>query len=395
MRTNVARFVPNQATLGACVVICGVALLLVASQRFTASIRLGLLGQRPALRPSPGKNGSTVWRQLETQFSFRPPLAWNSDVTCSDVVADKKCCDGFADFVRPRHRLKPARPIPRFEKCYRILLIIVFNNALYDHAPFLRKLYEPMFPDIALYGPADSPAYNVTGCKRMLVSGRFMHILISQATVEHPGYDGYMWVADDQVFNYKLVLPDKDPTKIWMNRGLEYHGKVVAQYIFQTQGLNWHWPSANGLPAVKAAYPCIPKVYLNRSLEYFKCKDCMMGKMSDFGYLPRRFVLDFRILSYALRNVFMEIAIPTSLALISPSRNDWQIVAADGSDTVLYLWAQDRVNPFLKLKKTTRLLHPIKLFRRPDVQQKLLTVLDKLWGFNDKTPLKSSWRPCK
>ena len=393
MKAKVVLIVPSRLTLGVCVAIVVILLLLFASQRFPGRVRTPL-SYRPAAKRLviAAKDGQALWRQLATQSSFRPPLAWNSNVTCSDVVADKKCCDGFADFVRPRHRLKPARPVPRFEKCYRILLIIVFNNALYDHAPFLRKLYEPMFPDIALYGPADSPAYNVTGCKRMLVSGRFMHILISQATVEHPGYDGYMWVADDQVFNYKLVLPEKDPTKIWMNVGLDITGNVTGQHIFQVHNLNWHWPSANGLPAVKTAYPCIPKVYLNRSMEYLNCKDCMIGKMSDFGYLPRRFVPDFRVMAFALRKVFLEIAIPTSLALISRSRDDWEVV--DRNKTVVYAWGQDRVKPAKKLRPNTRLFHPIKLSGRPKAQDKLMKKLNRLWGLHDQFPSDLPWRPC-
>ena len=317
-------------------------------------------------------------------------LSTSKTKSCLDVVSNATCCKDYAEFVRPRHKLSPARPVPPGKRCSRVLLIIVFNSAMYDHAPFLRRLYKPVFSDIALYGPKDSSAYNVTGCDRMPVRGKFMHILIAQATVEHPGYDGYMWVADDQVFNYKLVLPEMDPAKIWM--GLHYYGDNLSPNIFDTRRHDWKWSQAAGLPAYRAAYQCIPRVYLDRSLQWFHRKDCVTLMMSDFGYLPRRSVAEFRLMAYTLRKVHMETAFPTTFFFISRSTEDFQVV--DKEKTVLYVWGGDRINPIDKLKKDTRLFHPIKLFRRPGEQQRLWKRLNRLWGLHNSKPMKSPWLPC-
>ena len=325
-------------------------------------------------------------RSTSSRTPSKAALSVSRSRTCQNTVSDPRCCQKFAEFMRPRHPPQPEPSRPADKKCRRILLIIVFNSALYDHAPFLRSLYKPTFDNIVLYGPTDSKAHNVTGCKRLPPVGLFLHILLVQVTVEHPGYDDYMWVADDQVFNYRLVLPEKDPEMIWMN--YEYYGDQFSADIFGNRS-DWSWQNKENLPALRTSYPCIPKLYLNRTVDRYHCKDCMTLMMSDFGYLPRRFVNDFRLMAYALRRVHMEISIPNIFFLISNSKADIQVV--DKNKTVIYAWGNDRNNPVPKLKRNTRLFHPIKLYRHPALQKLLRAKLNKIWGLSDKRPLRLPW----
>ena len=306
-----------------------------------------------------------------------------------------KCCGKYADFVKPIHTPQPLAALnssgTREKKCLRVLVVIIFNSPLYDHAPFLRKLYEPFFSSVVFYGKERSAKFNILAAKETPgYLGNFQQIVISQATVEFPGYDGYMWLADDLIFNFKEALPFLNPERLWVPVG--YYGHDASPNVYENRK-DWHWPSAMGLPAVRKLYKCVPKVFRARSEQWFGGPDRVTTNIGDFGYIPKRFVEDFRILSYSLRRVFMEIAIPTAFYWMSKSNENMETVFRPPY-VVYWLWTdEERRDPFKKLTNDTLLLHPVKLYRNPDNQKKLLAKMDKEWNFS-KREFNVPWLKC-
>ena len=293
------------------------------------------------------------------------------------------CRRKYADFVRPRYTPQPVPPLSvgdKKAKCLRVLVVVIFNSPLYDHVPFLRKLYEPFFFRVVFYGMKESVDFNVRAAKELPgYLGAYQHYVISQATVEFPGYDGYMWIADDLMFNFKEALPSMDPNKLWFP--IAYHSP--ANIHGRRKG--WHWHDHFGLPAVRSLYGCIPEVYRSRSSQWFGGPDRVTGGVGDFGYIPRRFVEDFRILSYSLRSVFMEITLPTAFYMMSNSTDDFQVVLRPPYKAQ-WLWEDvERRNVLEKLTNLTMILHPVKLYKNATLQKMLIATLNREWNWNDRT----------
>ena len=255
---------------------------------------------------------------------------------------------------------------------------------------FYAQLYGSFFQSIVFYGPTADHDYNIVCAKKTPgYFGDYQHYVITQATVEFPGYDGYLWVADDLLFNFRKVFPILDPSKLWMVYG--YYGHQASPNIFENR-TDWHWPKAFGLPAVRSLYQCIPKVYMNRSEQWFGGPNRVTFSLGDFGYIPRRFVEDFRILSYSLRYVFMEITLPTAFFLMSKSQSDIQVLS-NRKEAAIWLWDERRLRALDSFSNHTIFLHPVKLHGKPVLQSKLLDKLDDVWSFRTKH-LKVPWLHC-
>ena len=311
------------------------------------------------------------------------------------IHATEQCRRKYADFVRPRHTPQAAPSISfadRKAKCVRVLVVVIFNSPLYDHVPFLRKLYEPFFSSVVFYGTNESAKFNVRAAKETPgYFGDYQHFVISQATVEFPGYDGYMWIADDLIFNFKEALPSLDPNKLWFS--IPYYGHKASPNIHEDR-VDWHWNKTFGLPAVRSLYGCIPGVYTSRSSQWFGGPERVTVNVADFGYIPRRFVDDFRILSYSLRSVFMEITLPTAFFMMSNSTDDFQVVCHPPFKAQ-WLWeAADRKNILGKLTNLTMFLHPVKLYRNATLQQTLVAKMNREWKWSERT-LNAPWLHCK
>ena len=271
------------------------------------------------------------------------------------------CCSKFNDFISPRYFPQPAklRTTEDGKRCFSLLLIIVFNYGFYGHLSLLHHLYKDVFAKVVFYGPEEDAKGRVRAVPRAK-NGVFMHIIITQATIEFPGYDGYIWMADDQVINYNRLLNTADPRKIWMER---YKGAVP---IFHNRP-DWLWMASHALPAVRRNHHCLPEIYFNRSELHFGCRNCVTFTMADFGYLPARFVSPFRELAYSLREVHLEISIPTILHIIAESPND-----IDHLRGLKWLWSKKRRDPLIYLTTTTQVLHPVKIGRNPVLAGRLL-----------------------
>ena len=294
----------------------------------------------------------------------------------------KQCGQKYADFLKPVSTPQPAPAISPKEKgtnC-RILVIVIFNTPKYDHVPFLRKLYEPFFTSVVFYGTnhSTSATFGVQVAKKTPgYLGNFQHFVISQATVEFPDYDGYLWVADDLVFNFKEAFKFLNPNKLWFSK--KFYGEKYSPNIHSNR-TDWWWPRAIGLPAARLLYGCIPEVYRARSSRWFGGPDRLTLCESDFGYIPRRFVEDFRVLAYSLRNVFMEITLPSTFYLMSNSTDDFEVVSRPPY-LATWLWGNERSAVFQKLTKNTLILHAVKLSKNPNNQRRLLSTMNKEWNW--------------
>ena len=313
------------------------------------------------------------------------------------VRSPDECRFHFAEFLHPIHSPRPAPAIDPSEtktptKCLRLLVVVIFNHPLYNHVPFLRRLYEPFFSTVVFYGKEESGEYDVRAAKQTPGQlGNFQHYIIAQATVEFPHYDGYLWLADDLVFNFKEALTFLDPRKLWLPAG--YWGQGASPNIYDERK-DWHWPLNKGLPALRSLYGCIPEIYRERSTRWFGGPDRVTRSVGDFGYIPRRFVEDFRILSYSLRYAHMEIVLPTSFYMMSNSTDDFQVVS-QAPYSVQWLWGKkERRHAFEKLTSNTLIVHPVKLYKNPAKQRALLEKLDKDWNWTRRVST-IPWLHCK
>ena len=336
--------------------------------------------------------------QLPTRFSEQSQLARRVDqpvpeAPCTKVTSEQ-CCESYADFIQPVNTLRPAPRRTRDDRrCLQILLVVIFNSPLYDHEPFLRLLYGSFFPSIVFYGPTESAERNILGVKKTPgFLGDFQHFAIAQATVEFPGYDGYLWVADDLLFNFKKVVPLMDPSKLWMVYG--YHGHGASPNILDNR-TDWeHWARSDGLPAVRLLYACIPNIYTESSGRWFGGANRVTFSVGDFGYIPKRFVEDFRVLSYSLRTVFMEITIPTAFFLMSRTKDDIQAVTERAEAEANFLWAKERKSALDKLSSQSVFVHPFKLHHNQSLQWLVLEKVESVWNWRATDSPRVHWLHC-
>ena len=324
---------------------------------------------------------------LKPIHSPRPAPGDNSKTTPASAISPKAKPAPIANLKTSALTSKTS-PTPAINTqtsstpCLRLLVVIIFNAPLYSHAPFLRKLYEPFFHSVVIYGKVESAKFNVLAAKKTPgYLGDFQHYVISQATVEFPGYDGYMWCTDDLVFNFKEAFTFLDPDKIWLPVG--YYGKESSPNIYDKR-TDWLWSSSVGLPAVRNLYGCIPRGFREKGARWFGGPDRVTNSVGDFGYIPRRFVEDFRMLAFSFRYVFMEIALPTAFYMMSSSTDDFQVVSRPGGSAT-WLWTpRERRKPLEKLTNQTLILHPVKLNKKPDVQRRLLEKMDREWNWSKR-----------
>ena len=255
---------------------------------------------------------------------------------------------------------KPGNTGPNQPRCFRLLLIVIFNRSgHYRNVGFLKQLYGTAFEHMVFYGPLPvPPGGEVVGSKLKpnMLFGDFQHMTVLQAVDENPNYDGYLWIGDDVWLNYPQLLSTMDFNKIWLNaKNLTYflddkkpNPGPKTQKLFQ-------WANSVAMPNVRKTYHKIPGNFRNRTEYAFGSPEAVIQSFSDVVYVPRRFVADFKSIAEAMEQVIFEIVVPTALNLAS-RKEDIQYFS-----NALYLWhggERERLHEFWNVNRS--FIHAVK-----------------------------------
>ena len=230
---------------------------------------------------------------------------------------------------------KPDNTGPKQPRCFRLLLIVIFNGSgHYRNVGFLKQLYGTAFDHMVFDGPLPvPPGGEVVGSKSDILYGSMQHMTVLQAIGENPNYDGYLWIGDDVWLNFPQLLSTMDFNKIWLNaKNLTYflddkkpNPGPKTQKLFQ-------WANRIAMPNVRKTYHRMPEKFRNRTEYAFGSPEAVVQSFSDVVYVPRRFVADFKTIAEAMEQVIFEIVVPTALNLAS-RKEDIQYFS-----DALYLW---------------------------------------------------------
>ena len=237
-------------------------------------------------------------------------------------------------------------------ECFQLLLVVIFNQPhFYGNIPFLKKLYGNTFKHMVVYGAPPVPA----GVHKTADTsgGYFQQNTLIAAMTDYPKFDGYLFIGDDVWLNYPQLLSTMDLNKIWLNPDNETNFVEPSKFV-KTDWVNWL--KGFGLPEVRKHYDKVPKKFSNRSKEAFGHNRMVIKSFSDVVYIPRRFSTNFIAVAGLFPGVIFEIAIPTTLHLISNS-TDVQYFS-----DALYLWYDGKRNhvwDFWSMERT--FIHPVKL----------------------------------
>ena len=270
-----------------------------------------------------------------------------------------------------------------------VLLIIVFNNPHYSAIPFLETLYRSIFPYILYCGPTkldysnpflmndisfityDEPVKNYS-------HGAFNYQCLRIASQLKYSVTGYLVIADDLIFNPWNVY-DNLRSRIWypgyiktadIRSGLECRNGVCDV------STRWRWWSdyrtqvlnvLNDLKMYSKTSSSIEQFY-KRLVSHNQGPFNVNGGYADVYYIPTTFVKQFSILAelFYKNEVFLEIAVPTIISMISEETNVTRI------DGFLDWYEQSRHQPWKNFGKIQQkaYFHPWKLGNLdPDVEQ--------------------------
>lgn len=228
------------------------------------------------------------------------------------------------------------------------MLVIVYNFPFYSSIPTLSALYKNAFPTIMFCGPKETTKHNVEALE--ILRGYFSYTCMSRAMDKYPGYEGYLLIGDDLILNYWNLI-GMDRNKIW-------EGPKVPILIEYAPPEKWQWwNSAYGVKTCQKAYDEIWVLYNNTSTEKLSNMSmrsildkgkvhsrgplweikgsidlskqnknwtflCPRGR-SDIFYFPRKFIDEFKTLSYIFykQRTFLEIAVPTMCRMIDKEEN--------------------------------------------------------------------------
>jgi hypothetical protein len=218
-----------------------------------------------------------------------------------------------------------------------ILLIIAYNQSIYEDNEFLTTLYKPFFPHIVFYGPRYYPQVH----NHDAFNGIYGYMAIALAMERYPDYKGYLFVSQDCLANpWNFVRFDKN--KIWT--GDKNHRRIFA-FGEKAQWSNWNHDTW-GASSAQKAYLLLNKRYLSMLK-----KNCgegkVMGGMSDMVYFPaqhRNDVIELCKLFHS-QGIFIEIALPTIIACLNTQKN-WEELHGRGC----YL---NKYNPYLDFVSPT------------------------------------------
>lgn len=225
------------------------------------------------------------------------------------------------------------------KKVYEDILLIVN----YNHKGFLqlnnyiKQLYNKYFPNIVFIYPSKTKMNNTFSCKESH-KGYFSYKCIIKIYQKYPKYKGYLYINDD-VF-----------LKIWEIQNFDFD----IPWLFHFGPLNkkWvHYFRCNSL------YNLIEKkpIWKNNLIQFNGYFDILQG-LSDFYYIPNYYSLKISNLFKSMfkSRIFLECAVPTSMAILSSSK--YQIIFVNP------LWGRKRkkVKHFFYSQFDQIAFHPIK-----------------------------------
>jgi hypothetical protein len=247
-----------------------------------------------------------------------------------------------------------------------ILVIINFNHPYYKNIPFLKEIYK-CFPNLIFYGD-DLPGYSQPGvltCKQD--SGRFAYRVMLDAIDRFPGHSGYLFFMDDVLLNY-WTLEKRDKNKIWF---VPFYPNSPTDVIHSDRR-DWWWAHKTwGLEACKNSWLEFPAKFKENLEAQHGLRNAFIGGESDFFYLPRRLINDFReVFKVMSKNeVYLEIAVPTGLSALEDYR-EWEMLSVKSlwGEKLLSLMSRtgDRIRWRHFYSNDINGLHPIKFSRQED-----------------------------
>lgn len=244
----------------------------------------------------------------------------------------------------------------------KTLVICNFIHPFYGNIPFIRSHFR--FPSIAFYGDERFPAseevirYNQSEGRaekfRPFGGGFHAYRCVLDAVARFPDHDGYLFVMDD-VLLFPRRLRQIDGGRIYAGTG-----PTLRQDIWGPvpPGIWIWWSAPGGVEACQKAMPEIPERYLSALEAATGSRQVVIGAASDVFYLPKSAVPAFAELFsiFSRHRVFLEIAVPTGLAMLGASLD---------AGRVRYLWNRHRwLWPLFALFDRAIGIHPVKMSSR-------------------------------
>ncbi|XP_065650233.1 uncharacterized protein LOC124808892 isoform X2 [Hydra vulgaris] len=205
------------------------------------------------------------------------------------------------------------------ERFETTLLIIVYNSPLYDNIWLLQDLYGNLFRKIIFCGP-EHPSAPSFILKTVTSGGFFTYEECAGRTINvYHNYTGYLLINDDLFLN---ILNIKN-----LNLSMIWEGPIpIAPNNSNIKPTGWAWDAPWGVKScVKALEKSISLNFTNLQKEkayFFKVvsgQHICYGARADIYYVPYKMAENFSKLAKVFKeeNVFLEIAIPTIIRLLT------------------------------------------------------------------------------
>ncbi len=260
--------------------------------------------------------------------------------------------------------------LPRIDrhKFDDVLLIVNFNHPHYQSIPFIRSLYQPLFPNIVFYGEKADPEVNQAD----LYFGVYCTRVIADALARFPNYKGYIFLQDDCMMNV-WNFANLDLDRLWLAISRypyagsnvdppppswdpqfdkkEGHEEFIHASIDGNYREHWGWwvPHVYGLLSIQKAVPFLDEEALSRLVENVG-KNTVVAQTCDMFYIPQRLRNRAIVLSRVFWDVFYEIAVPMMFCCLDSIQN-WEIMK------MYWGFTQEH---FLDYRTDFHWLHPLK-----------------------------------
>lgn len=225
------------------------------------------------------------------------------------------------------------------------LLVVYYANPHFETIDFLKQLYSPVFKNIVFYGDrtqhidigeADHQyedgfygKYNIVYTR----NGYYLSRWIQDVMIRHPGYEGYIFMQDDVLFQFWNFL-NLDKNKIWFGANAAWHPGyepqpqekcITINQITDPQYMGWFNTGA-GMPQLKKMFAKLSEYGLDDESAMLAANFGENGAawyMVDMFYLPGRFAGKVLRLCDLFDRVFCEMSIPTMLGAMDYLHN-WE-----------------------------------------------------------------------
>lgn len=264
--------------------------------------------------------------------------------------------------VLPTHQLQPQAltpPAPR-APFSNVLLVVFFPvvklTQIAEQLPFFERLYSQHFSRIALFGDCgknEAPEVQIPGSSSVLYcvhnTTNLSYTAMTAAMTRFPtGFDGYLFAQNDiMVFPWNMNK-QLDPSLPITSNG----GNWLLEPSLE-KDKSWVWfASEYGYRAVMSAKQAAPQTFPGMRI--------WTGYSTVF-YVPAWLSEEFKQIAtlFYEHRVFQEIAVATSLQLITPAGKKLQ--KWNGQ----FLWGEERKSPEKFLKDTSCILSPFSADAQP------------------------------